>query len=82
MNAVFSPEKEELRGDFHNLVLVTEHVSSCSRDTASTDAMVSGMQSAMRGYYDWSRRTQRYAPTGFIPADQPAYLNVVTPRCR
>jgi hypothetical protein len=34
MNDVHSLEKEELRGDFHNLVLVKEHERSCSRNAA------------------------------------------------
>jgi hypothetical protein len=119
LNDVHSLEKEELRGDCHNLVLVVEHERGCSRrealcevrdeihswlnqfvmlasefpqlyeslrlttnERSRTDRMVAGMQHAMSGYYDWSRRTRRYAPENLIPADRPAYPDVASPRSR
>jgi pentalenene synthase/avermitilol synthase len=115
INDVHSVEREEARGDVHNLVLVVQHERSCTRDEAlagirddirtwigrfleltrelpgvytslgltpseraGADRYVEAMRTALRGYYDWSRRTDRYSAAGLIAADQPAYADLIT----
>ena len=114
-NDVHSAEKEEARGDFHNLVFVVERERLCTRAEAlaeiaadigawtrefqrltaglpdlyaalglagqereRADRHVEAMRNAMRGHYDWSRQSARYAAANRIPPGQPAYADLIT----